>query len=317
MSPYISIVVASRNDNHGGDMHRRMRLFVNGLKHQCQKHGIPMELVFVEWNPPADMPLLHEVLPNSGGCEYLTIRYIQVPAELHQQYRYAEAVPLFQMTAKNVGIRRAKGKFVLCTNVDILFSDPIFEAFAKRQLRENCFYRCNRLDVPANINEKDGFERQLQFCENNLVARLGNKRYFNIMDKYLWNVFRNMGERGSAHLLHMLETNACGDFTMMTPKAWNDIKGYAELDLYSIHIDSLGIVAAAAIGYRQVVFPKNACVYHIYHKSGWESMKASEKIKFWEKRPGIGWDVVYNAALEALTERKIFDVNPPELGFCK
>jgi hypothetical protein len=35
--PYLSIIAASRNDNHGGDMLKRMRLFVRGLIHQCNK----------------------------------------------------------------------------------------------------------------------------------------------------------------------------------------------------------------------------------------------------------------------------------------
>ena len=39
----------------------------------------------------------------------LETRIIQVPAELHRTLKHAEALPLFQMIAKNVGIRRAHG----------------------------------------------------------------------------------------------------------------------------------------------------------------------------------------------------------------
>ena len=87
MTPRLSIVVASRNDNHGGDMTRRMRLFVNGLIHQCNKHKYPVELIMVEWNPPADKPLLHEALPRPKAGDYLSLRYIIVPAEIHAQLR--------------------------------------------------------------------------------------------------------------------------------------------------------------------------------------------------------------------------------------
>ncbi len=36
------------------------------------------------------------------------------------------------MIAKNVGIRRARGAFILCTNIDILFSDALFRLLADR-----------------------------------------------------------------------------------------------------------------------------------------------------------------------------------------
>ena len=42
------------------------------------------------------------------------------------------------------------------------------------------------------------------------------------------------------------------------------IRDSPELDLYSIHIDSMGIIAAAALGYRQVVFEPNACTCLLY-----------------------------------------------------
>ena len=50
------------------------------------------------------------------------VRIITVPSHLHQQLRYSEHLPLFQMIAKNVGIQRARGEFVLVTNIDVLFS---------------------------------------------------------------------------------------------------------------------------------------------------------------------------------------------------
>jgi len=42
------------------------------------------------------------------------------------------------MIAKNVGIRRARGRFVLCTNVDLLFSDKMVRFLAFGRLDERC-----------------------------------------------------------------------------------------------------------------------------------------------------------------------------------
>jgi hypothetical protein len=37
VQPYLSIVVTTRNDNHGGDLLLRTQTFVKGLIHQCNK----------------------------------------------------------------------------------------------------------------------------------------------------------------------------------------------------------------------------------------------------------------------------------------
>ena len=50
-----------------------------------------------------------------------------MPPGVHRRYQYSEALPLYQMIAKNVGIRRARGQFVLATNIDIIFSDELVE----------------------------------------------------------------------------------------------------------------------------------------------------------------------------------------------
>src|SRR5207237_808326 len=118
--PYLSVVVTSRNDDHGQSLLRRMQTFVNALIGQCKRHGLRAELVLVEWNPPADRPRFIEALrwpEDTGPCQ---VRIIEVPPELHARFRHAENLPLFQMIAKNVGIRRARGRYVLATNIDIL-----------------------------------------------------------------------------------------------------------------------------------------------------------------------------------------------------
>ena len=61
--PYISFVVTSRNDNHGGDLRKRMLIFYKGLIHQCNKFKLPCELIMVDWNSPDPNELLDKVLP--------------------------------------------------------------------------------------------------------------------------------------------------------------------------------------------------------------------------------------------------------------
>src|SRR5262245_7880597 len=109
--PYLSVVATARNDDHGGNLLARMRVFVNALLSQCKRHNLLAELILVEWNPTADRPRLAQALewpPEDGPCQ---VFIIEVPPEIHQRYRHWRVLPLYQMIAKNVGIRRARGEF--------------------------------------------------------------------------------------------------------------------------------------------------------------------------------------------------------------
>jgi hypothetical protein len=312
-SPYLSIVVASRNDNHGGDMTRRMRLFINGLIYQCNKFKLPAELLFVEWNPPAGA-LLKDVLPKPTKGDYLTLRYIEVPAETHNRYLLGQRIPLFQMTAKNVGIRRARAEFILCTNVDLLFNDALIAELAERKLQTGKFYRCNRCDVPKDIPENVSVEEQLDWCSKTIMVRHGlvetPKSQFKRLLKPILNRFNTMWPQ-----LASTDYVACGDFTLMSKADWLKIEGYAELDLYSIHIDSMALNACIAQDIEQVVYPPALCAYHIYHEEGWAAMGPLKALHFLALRPGIDWSVMQQAGQHIIHHKTNYGINTPDWGF--
>jgi hypothetical protein len=309
----------------------RMRLFVQSLLDQTRRHRTRAELIIVEWNPPGDRPPLREVLPRPGTEDCLSLRYIVVPGSVHRRYRRAQDIPLFQMIAKNVGIRRATGSFVLCTNVDILFSDALFHVMTRSVLREDTYYRANRCDVPDGIDLAWDPARRLSWCEKNVIRRLGRDsqyRYINLelvglqgkapAKKWLFDkmalCMRAFWSKERIEF-YQLDTYACGDFTLMSRKAWDRIGGYLELDLYSLHIDSLALIAARSAGYAQRVFPPEACVYHIDHPAGWEALSPLEKIRFLEARPAIDYGTVYELGLQCLRNGKGIELNPPTWGF--
>ena len=332
-TPYLSIVATTRNDNHGGDLIKRTTCFVNGIYHQAQKFKVDVELIIVEWNPPKNKALLKDVLPPPPkGCS-VSLRYIVVPHTVHEKYKMATRMPLFQMTAKNAGIRRARGSFILCTNIDLLFSNELFSFFAEKKLSKNVFYRANRVDVTENIMENDDVEKQLSFAEKNIIARLGKRKgqeyldgmpnvvYFfttvarliNTVIKLVIFVLKSKEE----FIINSLDTSACGDFTLMHKEDWLKMEGYPELDLYSIHIDSMGIIAAKALGLQQNILPPKMCSYHIYHKDGWESFKETpvDLIRFIEKRPGLDWSSVYITGKWMIKNKRGWEFNNSDWGF--
>lgn len=173
--PYLSIVVASRNDNHGGDLLKRMQIFVTGLLEQCRRHRLNAELIIVEWNPPQDNPRLAEVLKwpdEPGPC---SVRIIEVTPEIHKRFKYSDRLPLFQMIAKNVGIRRARGQFIMATNIDLLFSDELMRFLASRKLASDRMYRIDRYDVSSEVPIDISITEMLNYCRRNII-RVNTKK---------------------------------------------------------------------------------------------------------------------------------------------
>ena len=167
--PYLSVVVTARNDDHGGNLLRRMQTFVNALLAQAKRHEVPIELVVVDWNPPPGKPPLIDALQWPADLGPAEVRFIDVPTELHAAYRHAAALPLYQMIAKNVGIRRSRGQFILVTNIDVVFSHELFQFFAQRRLRPGRMYRVDRYDAMEEVPVDASIDEQLRYCEQNLI----------------------------------------------------------------------------------------------------------------------------------------------------
>ncbi len=286
-APRVSVVVTTRNDDHGGGLLRRTQIFVDGLLEQARRHGLNGELIVVEWNPPPDRPRLADAFrwpEQSGPCR---VRIIEVPAEIHCRFRYADRLGLFQMIAKNVGIRRARGQFVLSTNIDLLFSDQMVQFLASRPLDANAMYRTDRFDVSADVPVGAPVGQQLDFCRRNILRICtrwgtfipGELRWFKVL-KLAGNRILDTRVRDLPWLLSVslrrfmrkpLHTNACGDFTLLARERWFALRGHPELEMFSLHLDSVLCQMASAGGAREVVLGDEMRAYHIDHGSGWSS----------------------------------------------
>ena len=77
-------------------------------------------------------------------------------------------MPIFEYIAKNVGIRRANGEFVLVTNPDVLYNRPLLSLFAKRRLERDRYYRADRYDVLLPL-PGGSYRDKLGFCAANFV----------------------------------------------------------------------------------------------------------------------------------------------------
>ncbi len=268
--PLLSIVVASRNDDDSGRLIGRTRSFCRGLFEQCDRHRLDAEILLVDWNTPPGRATLDEALELEEKSEFCAVRVIIVPPALHERFRHSEELPFLQMIAKNVGIRRARGRFVLATNVDVLFSEEMIRFFASGRLRERRMYRADRYDVPAELPDDLPVLEQLDYCKDNVIRVNGygktrpasgdapgtRERARDLRDRARRRV------RREGRLLH---TNACGDFTLMARRDWFDVRAYAEWPVRAFKIDGLLCYAAHFSGIREAVLKDPLRIYHVEH----------------------------------------------------
>lgn len=339
-SPYLSVVAVSRNDDHGGDPLRRTQLFINSLAWQAEHYTLPTELVLVDWNPPGGKPGLAEILTFPTN-PYFSARVIIVPPVLHAGFRHGDRLPLFQMIGKNVGIRRARGEFVLATNIDILLDDTLFARIARKDLDPKRIYRVDRYDV-LNTLPDESHEAQQSFCRkfNNqirrnhrvqplLYAALQEKesyestRLLKAKDKFPWAEFTL--EKDSSVVvakagmpLEYLHTNACGDFTLLHRDTWTALRGYGEFEAYSMHIDSIGCFQAYLTGYTEACLLPPLVCYHIEHApgSGWTPEEGHVLFKRICKTgiPFIDWNIINNTLVQSMRRESHFHFNDERWG---
>jgi len=189
--PYLSIVVTARNDDHGGNLIGRMQAFVNAWIGQAKRHELSSELIVVDWNPPQDRPPLVHALKwpaDTGPCQ---VRFIQVPPEIHRTYQHAAALPLYQMIGKNVAMRRSRGRFILATNIDIIFSDELVRFIAQEQLQPGRMYRMDRLDVMADVPVDGSLAEQLDYCASHIIRACTREGYFQLTPEGLRKLLPN------------------------------------------------------------------------------------------------------------------------------
>lgn len=329
---YLSIVATSRNDNHGGDLNKRTAAFLNSIYFQAKRTQLKVEVILVEWNPPQDKPLLNEILPKPIDNDYVSLKYIVVPKEIHDEYKNSPKIPLYQMIAKNVGIKRAKGEFILCTNIDIIFSNESFDELAKKELKKGTFYRANRCDIPADVLDIESEVQQLNYSELNIIKRIGKTQgheaiflfpffktiiyKFSRLSFLLNRVLLFLWKRSNKNEFpfFVIDFDACGDFTLMSKDDWMDIEGYNELDMYSIHIDSMALWAACALDKKQFIFSPEKCVYHVYHEDGWESKNVLKTIRFLENKPCLDYSIVHKGGLQIIQEKTTWRINNENWG---
>ncbi len=241
-NPYLSITVISRNDDYGGDYYNRFKVAINGILLQAERHHLRSELILVEWNPPPDKPLLKDVFPWPLHSSFCSVRAVVVPASIHARYDFSDKIPIHGAVAANVGVRRARGEFILSTCTDDLFCDEVIKFLASEQLDKAAMYGMNRYDVRRDVTLLPTLEQQLVYCQSNITNSCG----------------------------------LCGDFILFSKERWRLLRGFPEIDIVGLGADNILIYMAYLSGAKPIILREPMCIYHIEHDT--KRMKSGRKI---------------------------------------
>lgn len=338
-NPYLSVVITGRNDNYGGDFNERLQGTVHWLAHWVERYKISSELLFVNYNPIIENAKIEEQINWPKNNAFFKTRIITVPSEIHEKFidlTVRKTIPLFEFIAKNIGIRRTKGQFILCTNADILFSEKIFGRLAKQDLEKGCLYRCSRLDfntLEVKLTENSNWKVVEEKIKKNvfkfflqggtfdlrfplkLEARIKILEFLNAKRKSYYRMIAKLPFIEYVPYLPKMfpdelfvfdyHCNASGDFALMDRDSWLNGGSYPENTWISTHTDSLHLINVAVSNIRVEVWP-----YFVYHRDHERRFDFSKKNRDMEKM----YQRLLEDTREMLLHRKPISRNDADWG---
>lgn len=272
MSVYLSLVVTSRNDNYGLNMIPRFENFLHAFTGLAERVKLDCELIIVDWNPPTDRPPIAEQFAWPTGLKHCSIRILTVPPELHAKVDNPKGYPLMEYLGKNAAIRRAAGRFVLASNPDNIFSEPLMRHLARQDLDDQRSYRVVRWDVKPMPATDLTLDEKLAHCR----AHVFERGFYGTVLPVTPSGFRIpspveiklrtqlLSKRLRKGITYRLQTWASGDFMLMAKSAWERIGGYPQLPVRGA-LDNYACFIAHVAGFRQKMLPGNCRMYHQDH----------------------------------------------------
>jgi hypothetical protein len=239
VEPWLSLIVVGRNDDFGGDFTGRMMAAAAFNHANLERADIAHEYVFVEWNPICDKPYLAQIIGET--LPWWHRRYV-VDRRWHERLSVNPRLDFMEFFAKNVGLRRASGRFLLTTNTDIWLSREVMRAFVG--LQERVLYRAIRVDLKRAIGYQGMTFSLLEHPESFLRSNGLSRGYY---------------------------ANAAGDFILMDRTTYVDLGGFNEVFRESkIHKDANFCVHARCHGLPVEVL---GVIYHLDHDSSWNNVR--------------------------------------------
>ena len=246
----ISAIIISRNDNYGGHLAERATYAINSAIATYD------EVFYIDWNSETHS-LLYDIkndLQLNGNLKHIVITP-EIASILTNND--SQAQKCCEVLARNIGIRRATGDYIVSTNIDIIH--PKREDIEKiiNESDNNTFVTLSRREMTWDIiREFHGGE--LKYSE---------------WDKLRDYIYVNSEERKDEEKTVAGDDysiiNCCGDFQLAPKHVWEGIRGFEEELIYPLFADTNVQKKAVMHGFGlKAIY--NPPMFHINHGSkGW------------------------------------------------
>jgi len=223
-----------------------LRATVSSVVKGSEKTGLDAEIVIVNWNDIHEETAFKNLLGLSGS-EKTPVKLVTVTPEMHSSFPNSKLIPFFSAKARNTGIRRADGDFILSSNPGIIFPLSVLSILAEKKLEKNKLYRAERKDVLWDKFPLDGtLESQEKFLndDSNTVRVVKAEGTFNCINKRFKKINVTPG-------MEALFGNSCSDFQLMAKEHFEYLCGFAELNLADRFLDTLFEYTAHYSGFTE------------------------------------------------------------------
>jgi hypothetical protein len=241
--PFISLVLTGRNDGYGGDFVARFLRTLRFNLRQLRERAIPHEVVFVEWAPPSGARrLLDLAFESIGELEPSQCAWYIVDPEYQQRLSLNPRLEYLEFIAKNVGVRRARGRFVLTSNCDVFLGRHVLDVLQHSSLEPRTLYRALRLDLKKPTS----------------------------YDDMTWEELEDPGhiDGPPRRLKPPLLTGGTGDFILLDRETFHQLRGFNEVYRAArIGIDRNFLLKAASSGVSIVDI--GGPVFHVNHEGSY------------------------------------------------
>lgn len=247
VTPYISIVLTGRNDGHDGDFVTRFLATLAFNHEELRRRAIPHEIVLVEWAPIPGAPLLADLV--DAGCPaslIAAVRTVIVDPAYHEAMTLDPRIAYHQFLAKNVGVRRARGEYVISTNCDVILGRHILHRLEQRELESAVVYRAPRWDLVPTFD----------------------------MDRLDWDRLEDPANlvRPGKRLRPPYFRGSSGDFIGLDLGTVHQLRGFNEVyRLSRFGVDANLLVHALSSGVSIVDI--GGPVYHVHHDRSYQTAK--------------------------------------------
>jgi hypothetical protein len=244
----LSIVVTGRNDGYGGDFVKRFFATLEFNHRELAARQVPYEVVLVEWAPLRGRPLLADLVDqHCTPAAAEVVRAVIVDAAYHDAVMLNPRLAYQEFLAKNVGVRRARGEYLIVTNCDVIFGRHILGRLERGELQPRVVFRAARWDLVPSIDVDHLDWRCLEDPAN--LSRPGKK----LRPPYF---------RG-----------ATGDFIALDRASFHELRGFNEVyRVARFGVDANFLVHAVSSGLT--IADIGGPVYHVDHEGSYQTTRA-------------------------------------------